>query len=141
MATRPFVAALQAHLQQRLPSDEFQQIMEESRWEYEKLGEDERRPQLNQAGRYSRFSIICVSFYRAMLNVGVDQLTAFDTISKASSNLDWSPVPPQTSESCIMVEAFQSRDTLPLCEAVYCRKCPRNANGCLVLSRLRRRSL
>lgn len=125
--TRPFVNSLQSLLQNRLPADEYQQIMEESLWEYQKFmdGPDDGRPLRNEYN--ARICCICVSFYRAMISVGMERKIAAGAIADASLNLDWSPSPPSASETCTLARYFFGKDALDLCEITLCRKCVRQA--------------
>lgn len=134
--SRPFVNSLQSLLQNRLPADEYQQIMEESLWEYQKLMEG---PDDGRSLRYeynARICCICVSFYRAMISVGIERKIAAGAIADASLNLDWSPSPPLASETCSLALYFLSKDALGLCEVTLCRKCARQAE-CTRLAELK----
>lgn len=134
--TRPFVNTLQSLLQNRLPADEYQQIMEESLWEYQKLLDTPNESRSLRSEDYARFCSICVSFYRAMVTVGMQRHLAAGAIADASRNLDWSPAPPPASEVCSLARFFHGKDALGLCEVTFCVKCPLQA-GCPSLSKFK----
>lgn len=134
--TRPFVLSLQSRLQLRLPDDEYRQIMEESQWEFEKLLEDGGNGLSTQSESSARFCSICVSFYRAMVSVGMERRLAADTIADASRELDWSPAPGPAVDACALADYFHAKDALTLCETAFCRKCPRR-EGCSHLAELK----
>ena len=122
--TRPFLDSLQSLLKNRFPEDEYQQIMEESLWEYEQLLDASGGPPTLPTPGYSQYFFLCLSFYRAMLSVGMARHLAAKTIADASRSGDWSPAPFLTPESCSLAVYFHSQDAMDLCEAVYCSKCP-----------------
>lgn len=134
--TRPFVNSLQSLLQNRLPADAYEQIMEESLWEYQKLLDSPIDSRSFRSEDYVRFGSICVSFYRAMINVGLERHFAAGTIADASRDLDWTPAPPPPSELCTMAVFFHGKEALGLCETTLCSKCPRGSE-CPSLTKLK----
>ena len=71
-----------------------------------------------------------------MLSVGMERQTAAGTIADATRSMDWSPVPNPPAEACSLAAYFHGKDALALCEAAFCRHCPRN-EGCPSLAGLK----
>lgn len=136
-AARPFVASLKSILQNRLPADEFEQILDECNWEFEKLEQGAPGGRKARTEADARFCSICLSFYRAMLSVGMDKHAAAGTIAEASMDVDWIPVRIQDAVSCPVVRYFSAQNAVDLCESAFCRKCPRYPEGCSALRAVR----
>jgi hypothetical protein len=132
-AARLFVASLKSILQNRLPADEFEQILDECNWEFERLQQGAPGGRKGRTGADARFCSLCLSFYRAMLSVGMDRHAAAGTISEASTDVDWVPVRIQDAESCPVVRYFSAQGAVDLCESAFCRKCPCYPGGCSAL--------
>jgi hypothetical protein len=129
-STKPFFHALETCLKNRLPRDEFAQVMEESLWEYE-VGEGAAGNPEGTGVRAAsvRLASICLSFYRAMTKMGMGSESAMETISQASRSLRL-PANPDADAACSVAAYFRAKSALPLCRTVFCRACPNFGTGC-----------
>ena len=100
--TKPFFHALETVLKNRLPRDEFAQVMEESLWEYESgAGSPE---EIEARAANVRLASICLSFYRAMTKMGMGNEAAIETLSQAGRNLRL-PANPDAGSVCSVGQA------------------------------------
>src|SRR6476469_5588713 len=114
--TKPFFLALETVLKNRLHPDAFAQVMEESLWEFEAGIEDheaDRRP-----ASLVRLGSICISFYRAMIKIGIRPETALEALNQAGDRLGWTALPDTTLSYCSLANYFRSKNALPICRAV-----------------------
>jgi hypothetical protein len=128
--TKPFLKSLERNLRNRLPPDEFNQVMDEALWEFENSDhglEDENGKDLDSL---IRLSSLCVSFYRAMTHVGIEAGIAFDSMDKAGENLDWKPVEETTAQKCSLANYFRAKNALGICKVTFCKSCPESVKGC-----------
>lgn len=126
-STKPFFQALETDLKNRLPRDEFAQVMEESLWEYEVGAGDPEGAGVRAAN--VRLASICLSFYRAMTKMGMGAEAAMETISQASRNLTL-PANPDPGAVCSVAAYCRAKNALPLCRTVFCKACPNSGTGC-----------
>ncbi len=128
--TKPFFQALETVLKNRLPPDEFAQVMEESLWEYETGAMDPEGLQVRTAP--VRLASICLSFYRAMTKMGMGKESALETIAQASTGLRGAALRgiAETGAACPVAGYFRAKGSLPLCRAVFCKACPGAGSGC-----------
>jgi len=125
--TKPFFLALETVLKTRLPRDAFEQVMEESLWEFEA---DAGNPDgIRVRAANLRFASICLSFYRAMTKMGMSAESALETIARAGENLRW-PTEPASGSSCSVATYFRAKGALPLCRTVFCKACSYYGKGC-----------
>jgi hypothetical protein len=126
-STKPFFLALETVLKNRLPADEFAQVMEESLWEYEAGAGNQDGIHVRAAN--VRLASICLSFYRAMTKLGLREESAMAAMSQAGKSLRW-PANPDSGSSCAVAAYFRAKGALPLCRAVFCEACPSARSGC-----------
>lgn len=129
-STKLFLNALERNLKNRLPADEFNQVMDESIWEFENSDRGRVEEKGNNLDSLMRLSSLCVSFSRAMANVGIDSGIAHDSMDKAGDNLDWTPVAQTTAQKCLLADFFREKNALNVGEVTFCKSCPENAKGC-----------
>lgn len=133
--TKPFFLALETVLKSRLPPDAFAQVMEESLWEFEAgivAQEADRRP-----ASLVRLGSICISFYRAMVKIGIRPETALEALKQAGDRLGWTASPDTTMSYCSLANYFRSKNALPICQAVFCNSCPAYRKGCTLAAKER----
>ena len=126
--TKPFFLALETVLKSRLPPDAFAQVMEESLWEFEAgiaSQEADRRP-----ASLVRLGSICISFYRAMIKIGIRPETALEALNQAGDRLGWTALPDTTLSYCSLASYFRSKNALPICRAVFCKSCLAHRKDC-----------
>lgn len=127
-STKPFFLALETVLKTRLPADAYAQVMEESLWEFESASMDSER--MRSPASLVRLGSICLSFYRAMTKIGIRPESAMEALNQAGERLGWSAVPETSLTSCSLASYFRAKNALPICQAVFCKACKMNRNGC-----------
>lgn len=128
--TKLFLNTLERNLRNRLPADEFNQVMDESLWEFENSDHGRVEDNGKNLDSLLRLSSLCVSFFRAMNHVGIDAGIVHDSMDKAGDNLDWSPVAQTTAKSCSIADYFREKNALGICKITFCKSCPENSKGC-----------
>jgi hypothetical protein len=126
--TKPFFLALETVLKNRLASDAFAQVMEESLWEFE-AGIADQEPDKRPASLV-RLGSICISFYRAMIKIGIRPETALEALNQAGDRLGWTALPDTTLSYCSLASYFRSKNALPICRAVFCKSCLSHRSAC-----------
>lgn len=126
LTTKPFFQALESVLRNRIPSDEYAQILDESLWELESGAPGSGSGQASGA----RLASICVSFFRAMTKMGMRPESALESLALAGRKLHWKPDLALGRDNCPVVSYCRAKGAMNVCRAVFCQVCPEKEKGC-----------
>jgi hypothetical protein len=127
-STKPFFQALETTLRSRLPHDEFEQVMDDSLWEYEACKEELRNANRDSAS-LARMASISIAFYRAMTKMGISRESALEALARSGECLNWTPTE-TTRQACPLAEYCRTKSAPEVCRAVFCASCTESAKGC-----------